>query len=134
MHELSVCLALMEQVESIARSRRATGVSRLVLDMGPLAGVEPELLKNAWPLAAAGTVAAGAGLDIRATDIVVRCTQCELESQVAANRLLCTHCGDYRTRIVSGDELVLASLELEYACATGDTPDASAADTTQTLQ
>ncbi|MDX1500259.1 MAG: hydrogenase maturation nickel metallochaperone HypA [Woeseiaceae bacterium] len=134
MHELSVCLALMEQVAAVAGLHRATGVSRIVLDVGPLAGVEPELLKKAFPLAAAGTAAAGAALDIRETDVVVRCSQCERESRATANRLLCAHCGDYRTRIVSGDELVLARVELENVRPTGDTPDASASTKSNTLQ
>ena len=59
MHELSVCLALLDQVQSIAREHAATGVERILLQVGPLSGIEPPLLKNAYPLAAAGTVAEG---------------------------------------------------------------------------
>ena len=33
--------------------------------------------------------------------------------RATANRLVCGSCGDYRTQLVSGDELLLASLELE---------------------
>ena len=29
--------------------------------------------------------------------------------------LLCSACGDYRTRVISGDELILKTLELETA-------------------
>ena len=45
----------------------------------------------------------------------VSCTACGAESEVAPNRLLCAACGGYRTRVVAGDELLLASLELEIA-------------------
>ena len=134
MHELSVCLALMQQVERIAISRSASRVAKIVLDIGPLSGVEPGLLRNAYPLAAAGTVAANAELEIRETGIVVACTQCEQESKAAPNRLLCAHCGDYRTRIISGDEMILASVELENATPLGDTPGPSSQDPFQTLQ
>lgn len=134
MHELSVCLALVAKVERIAASRRAAGVARILVDLGPLAGVEAGLMRNAWPLAAAGSVAAGADLEIRPTSIVVGCTACGRESPAAPNRLLCGHCGDYRTRIVSGDEMILASLELEGARKAGDTPLPPEPDEVQTLQ
>ena len=113
MHELSVCLALMQQVEQVCAQHGARAVERILLRVGPLSGVEPPLLERAFPLASAGTVADGAVLDIERCPVRVRCTQCEAESEVPANRLLCGRCGDYRTRLVSGDEMLLASLELE---------------------
>jgi hydrogenase nickel incorporation protein HypA/HybF len=107
MHELSVCQSLLEEVKRIARENGAGSVTRIVLKVGPLSGVEPHLLRNAYPLAAAGTVAE------ELADIVVSCSQCGAESPATVNRLLCAQCGDYRTRLVSGDEMVLQSLELD---------------------
>ena len=112
MHELSVCTALMEQVERIAREHQAGRVERIVLQVGPLSGVEPPLLKRAWPLVSIGTVAEEAELVIETAAVEVRCTQCGAVSEVAPNRLLCTACGDFRTRLVSGDEMLLANMEL----------------------
>jgi hydrogenase nickel incorporation protein HypA/HybF len=117
MHELSVCNALLDQVESIAREHLAPRVSRITLGIGPLSGVEADLLRRAFPLAAAGTVAAEAELVIEQAEIVVRCSECDAQSTVPPNRLLCTRCGDFRTRIVSGDELILRRVELENAVA-----------------
>lgn len=114
MHELSVCLSLMQQVESIARERNAQKVTRITLNIGPLSGVEPELLRHAYPLASAGTVAADAELIMQSADIVVRCSQCDSETTVAPNKLLCGSCGDFRTRVVSGDELTLLRVELDH--------------------
>ncbi len=117
MHELSVCLSLMQQVEQIASERNATRVTRITLHVGPLSGVEPDLLRHAYPLATAGTVAADAELVIETSDVVVRCSQCESETTVAANRLLCGSCGDFRTRVIAGDELTLMRVELDRAAA-----------------
>lgn len=121
MHELSVCLALLEQVQRIAAERNATSVSKVVLQIGPLSGVEAGLLRNAYPLAAAGTVAEEAELVIENAGIVVSCSECGQESPATPNRLLCAHCGGFRTRIASGDEMILKSLELENAAGPGDT-------------
>ena len=113
MHELSICHALLLQVERVAGEQGAGKVTAIVLRVGPLSGVEPELLCRAYPLAAAGTIAADARLEILKSDVLVRCSQCGHETTVTANRLLCGHCGDFRTRLVRGDEMTLQSLELE---------------------
>ena len=112
MHELSVCVAMLDQVERIAQGRPNSKVTRIVIKLGPLAGIEPELLRRSYPLAAEGTIAAQAKLQIDQAEVVVRCTQCGAESDATANRLLCGTCGDFRTRIVSGDEMLLQSVEL----------------------
>jgi hydrogenase nickel incorporation protein HypA/HybF len=72
MHELSICQSLIDQVEDIAREHGATGVERILLRIGPLSGIEPALLRNAYPLAAAGTVAESAELVIEPAPVRVR--------------------------------------------------------------
>lgn len=113
MHELSVCLSLVQQVDAIARERNAARVTRITLSIGPLSGVEPDLLEHAYPLASAGTVAAEAELVIESAEVVVRCSECESETTVTPNKLLCGSCGDFRTRVISGDELTLMRVELD---------------------
>ena len=120
MHELSVCIALLESVQAIATKHRSQAVAKIVLKIGPLSGIEPDLLRNAYPLAAAGTVAADAELLIEPDVVVVRCTECDAESVATANRLLCGQCGDYRTRLVSGDQMTLQSVELMAAAPPAD--------------
>jgi hydrogenase nickel incorporation protein HypA/HybF len=112
MHEFSVCIALMQQVERIAHEHGAARVERIILQLGPLSGVEASLLEHAWPLAASGTMAEAAELVIESAPVKVECTRCGLVSEVSTNRLVCAGCGDYRTRLVSGDEMLLAKLEL----------------------
>jgi hydrogenase nickel incorporation protein HypA/HybF len=113
MHELSVCLSLLREVERIARENNAGRVTKIAVTVGPLSGVEPDLLQNAYPLAVAGTIAEDAEFQIDVSDIIVQCSQCGAESPAKANRLLCGECGDYRTNLVSGDEMVLQRLELD---------------------
>lgn len=113
MHELSVCLALMSQVERIATEHQARRVEKIVLQIGPLSGVEPALLRNAFPLASVGTRADNADLVIEPSAIVVECTECGAKTAAKANRLICGDCGDFRTRVVSGEEMTLVSLELD---------------------
>ena len=113
MHELAICQALIDQVTELAQARNATSVSDIFVSVGPLSGVESALLQNAFPVAVAGTVADGAELHIDSLPVRVYCKDCDAESEVAANRLLCAQCGTWKTRLVSGDELLLKSVELE---------------------
>ncbi len=112
MHELSLCTALIEQVENIVRQHDAVGVDTIVLRVGPLSGIEAPLLEHAYPVAAAGTVAENARLIIESMPVRVRCSQCGAESEVEPNRLLCAMCGDFRTNLISGDEMLLTSVEI----------------------
>ena len=112
MHELSICMSLLEQVERIAQEHGAERVERILLRIGPLSGVEAPLLKNAYPLAAAGTIAEQARLEIEPAPVRVHCVDCGEESEATPNRLLCASCGSYHTRLTSGDEMLLASLEM----------------------
>jgi hydrogenase nickel incorporation protein HypA/HybF len=113
MHELSVCQALISQVDDIAKQHQATAVKTVNIRIGPLSGVEPDLLVQAFPLASAGTVAATAQLVIEKLPIRVRCETCGAETAAEMNRLVCGECGDWHTQLLSGDEMLLASVELE---------------------
>jgi hydrogenase nickel incorporation protein HypA/HybF len=113
MHELAICQALLDQVEQVVSGHAGSRVVSIEVQVGPLSGVVPELLQQAFSLARAGTAAAAAELHVSLMPIRVRCDQCGGESEASANRLLCGVCGDWRTRVISGDELVLTSLDLE---------------------
>ena len=122
MHELAICHSLMDQVESIALERNSSRVISIIVGIGALSGVESQLLKNAYPFASAGSVAEHAELIIESLPIRVRCDVCGSESEAMPNKLICKQCGDWHTKLVSGDELLLMSVELETAAA----PDAAA--------
>ncbi len=112
MHELSVCQALIRQVEIIAEQQHAVEVIAVHVRIGPLSGVEPSLLTQTYPLASAGSVAAGSDLRIETAPVRVRCQCCSAESEVAPNRLICGQCGDWHTQLISGDEMFLMRIEL----------------------
>jgi hydrogenase nickel incorporation protein HypA/HybF len=112
MHELSVCQDLLAQVERVAFEHGARAVDRIVVKVGPLSGVEVPLLEQAYTIARAGTVAEGADLVAETAPVRVACETCGAETDATVNRLVCGACGDYRTRLVSGDELILQSVEL----------------------
>jgi hydrogenase nickel incorporation protein HypA/HybF len=112
-HELAVAQALVEQVDALIDQHGATQASLIRVRIGPLAGVVPDLLATAFPLAAAGHRMQNAELQFSAAPIRVRCRTCGAESEATMSRLLCGVCGDWHTQVISGDELLLESVELE---------------------
>ena len=112
MHELAICQALLDEVERVAREQHAERVCGVRVRCGALAGVEPELLHSAYEVARAGTLAEGAALTIEDSPVRVYCPRCGNESPASAQRLVCSVCGEWRTRVVAGDELLLMSVEL----------------------
>ena len=112
MHELSLCDDLLSQVVAIAAQNKAQSVASITVRIGALAGVEPLLLDSAFDLIKAGTVAEHAQLIMESSPVTVLCRTCGAQSEVAPNRLLCNACQSHETTLLSGDELILASVAL----------------------
>lgn len=111
MHELAICQSLLAKVEEISGAHHAAPVRRIVVQIGPLSGVDPGLLRDAFTIARAGSCADIAELAVETVPVRVHCTVCGNQSTARANRLLCASCGSFRTRVVSGDELLLRRVE-----------------------
>ena len=113
MHELAVCNALLAEVDRVARSRGMHTVCEINVDVGPLSGVVPDLLRRAFEVARAGTRAEGATLILRQMGVRVCCERCNEVADATANDLCCPRCGAWDTRLLRGDELILRDVVLE---------------------
>jgi hydrogenase nickel incorporation protein HypA/HybF len=105
----------MGQLMTIAKAHHAEKVVRIIVQIGPLAGVEPLLLESAFSISRAGTLAEEAEFLTEVLPIRVLCNSCGVESEAVVNNLVCGSCGGYNTKLLSGDELILARVELENA-------------------
>lgn len=113
MHELSICQNIIAQVTQVAEQNNALSVTRIIIDLGPLSGIEAPLLQQAFPIASAGTIARDALLETHTLPIRIRCNICANENEASINQLLCRRCGSWQTTLLSGDEMLLKSIELE---------------------
>ena len=102
----------MDQIEQIALQQHASGVAKIILQIGPLSGIEPHLLKQAFSLASGGTLAEHSLLEIKPHPIEVECSECGQRTLAKPNRLVCGGCGNWKTSLISGDEMLLESVEL----------------------
>ena len=112
MHELSLCQNIIDQLQDLAQQHGAVAVARVEVQVGVLSGVEAQLLEQAFPFAAADTIAADARLVTEVVQPRVACAACGQESAASASDLRCPACGSEQTRLVRGRELILARVEL----------------------
>jgi hydrogenase nickel incorporation protein HypA/HybF len=110
MHELSIARRIVCIAEAHAEGRRVTAVE---VQVGALRQVVPSALDFAFELVAAGTNVAGAELEVEQVMPRIRCARCRFETDVSGFPLACLRCGGLDVDIVAGDELLVASVELE---------------------
>lgn len=118
MHELSIAVSLVELAEQSARAGGAVAIRSVRVRVGALSGVVVEALESAYPFASEGTMCEGATLEIDSVPARVRCRACGLEAEMeGVGPFLCPSCGEPGPEVVAGDELELATMEIE----TGET-------------
>jgi hydrogenase nickel incorporation protein HypA/HybF len=111
MHEYSIVQALVARVEDLSRQHRAQSVRRLVVRIGELSGVEPALLATAYETFRERTCCEEAELAIEPVSARWVCPACG--SAVPRESVLrCGSC-ERPARLVEGDEIVLARIEME---------------------
>jgi len=113
MHEFSIVQSLLGLIEEYARENKAKSVTKVVVSIGVLSGVEPHLLEMAFNTFKEGTVAEKAELVMEIEKLRIRCMDCGKESEKEELNALCPECGSLNTQIVGGQDMFLKSLELE---------------------
>jgi hydrogenase nickel incorporation protein HypA/HybF len=112
MHELSIALSMIDQVEQQA-STYSGGVRSIQVKVGSLSGVDVEALRFAWEIAREGTPLAATQLEIEFTPLRVRCPSCGRTRTPEIFSIACPQCPDAEQEIVAGQELELTSLEVD---------------------
>jgi hydrogenase nickel incorporation protein HypA/HybF len=111
MHEMSIAVAVVGQVEDAAHAAGVTTVRTVRLQVGELAGVVPDSLAFCFELACAGTVLEGARLETEPVAARARCEPCADEWRVGMPPdLCCPACGTAAAELLSGRELLIAGV------------------------
>jgi hydrogenase nickel incorporation protein HypA/HybF len=120
MHEMGLCEAILEAVLRRANGRAVKSV-RVRVGGHP---VNPGVIDQAFRLAAAGTAAADADIDLVMTPSTVRCRGCGAQPAVADafDLAVCSQCGGFDVEVAGIDEVVLESITLKRAPEPADGP------------
>ena len=112
MHELALAEALVRTGLRTAReAARGRRVTELHVEVGELAGVVPELLASAFPMAVAGTALEGARLRLKSIPVEFRCRRCN--RRFGKGLTSCPECRSTDVELAAGRGLNLVSLEVE---------------------
>lgn len=126
MHEGSLVERLLDQVQALASEHGDAAVRAIDVDIGPLSGVEPELVESAFARMAPERDLATTIFRIRLVPLIIRCERCAAVETLDRVEFRCPRCGHDRVSVEQGDALILQSVTLEQT-------DADQSDTEESL-
>jgi hydrogenase nickel incorporation protein HypA/HybF len=113
MHEVSLVESIVDLVVEERRKQAFSRVLSIRLTVGALGHAEPDALRFCFDAVTRGTIADGAALEIDMVAGAGWCAVCRQTVPVEERFAACPICGDGPVRLVAGDELRLAELEVE---------------------
>ncbi len=113
MHEYSIVQSLIELCEENAAVYKAVKIDKVIVKIGVLSGVEPDLLKIAFDAFKEKTICNDAELVINIQQLIIQCNECGLISKPQKIRYICKQCNSVNIKIVDGEEMYLMRLKME---------------------
>lgn len=113
MHEMSLAEGVLQLIEDARRRQPFARVRAVQLEIGALAGVEPEAMRFCFDAVTRGTVAEGARLEIRAAPGQGSCMGCGGTVEMQELYGDCPRCGSAQVQVTGGTELRVSELEVD---------------------
>lgn len=114
MHEVSLVIGLVGQLEAIAREHQARSVRRFVLQVGALSNVVPELLRDAVEVVKEDVpLIRDAECVIEEVHLRLHCRACGRTTEPESFTFGCPACGSVEVEVQEGEQLLLMQVELE---------------------
>ncbi len=113
MHEYSIVNSLIESCQEYAKNNNAAKVTKVVVKIGVMSGVEPHLLKTAFETFKENTICDGCEFVMDIQKVKVLCMECNNESELQKNEYLCQVCKSMDIKVIDGEDMFLMRLELD---------------------
>ena len=110
MRELESTQTLLKR--SLAQAGNAK-ITNIYLALGEIAELNPSLIQRHWHELSEGTPAEQAQLHFRLIQAEVQCMACFGKYHPVDGKIHCPNCGSYGAKVLSGEEFILESIELE---------------------
>lgn len=110
MHELGIMLEIIKTVESFARQNGVTKIDTLVLQIGELAPVVREFIRQCYPAAADGTLLQDTKLKIETLPGNGICKQCQKVFNILKSGGKCPECGSNVWDLLGGKEFMIKEI------------------------
>ena len=122
MHEFSFAFNIFKVAEATAIKYNAKKITEVLLEIGELTLIVPELLKRSFDMATRGSIAEGAKLTITITPGKIQCRDCSKISNVTLTRdaqltglqlFQCSHCESNNTEIIEGKKANVKNIKIQ---------------------
>ncbi len=113
MHEYSIVQSLLDSCQEYATQNDALKITKVVVKIGVMSGVEPQLLETAFDTFKEETICKEAKFVMSIQPIVILCLTCKKESTLKKLEYCCPACQSVEVDILDGEEMFLMSLEME---------------------
>lgn len=113
MHEYSIVQSLLESCEEHAQQNEAKEVTKVIVKIGVLSGVEPQLLETAFNTFKEKTICHNATFIINIQEVVILCLDCNTTSTLKKHEFSCLKCQSNHIEVKEGEDMYLMSLEME---------------------
>lgn len=124
MHEASLVQSLLAQTAAIMEQHGGRSVESIRVEVGPLSGVEPLLVKSAFERMCDSTPCRGAILTLEEVPLSARCRRCGAEFKIEAFRFVCPFCESTLLQVTKGDEFRLLDVTIREVEEDSDIADA----------
>ena len=122
MHEFAFAMSIFRVAEATAIKYKAQKITEVLLEIGELTLIVPEMLQRSFDMATRGSIAEGAKLIIQITPGKIKCRECEKISEVTLNEeaqltglqlFQCSHCLSKNTEIVEGKKANVKNIKIQ---------------------
>lgn len=113
MHEYSVVQALLTQCEEHAVANDAKKITKVVVKIGVMSGIEPYLLETAFNTFKETTVCDGGEFIMNIQPLAIECQKCKVVSELENVQYCCPKCQSIDVKVIDGEDMFLMSLEME---------------------
>ena len=113
MYEFSLAKTLSSTLQGLCKKSGWSRVRHIVLKIGGMRGVNPELMSFVFGLMSLGTPAEGANFSIMFMPVLFQCHSCGREAEGEGTEFICPLCGSRDVTLTSGLELAIELLEVE---------------------
>lgn len=115
MHEFTIMSSALKNIKVSLAEANIKLVSKIYLSVGTLSGVSIPALEYAYLSIDKDILFQNTELIINEPDIIIWCDKCNLETHILDEYVLqCPECHSYSNRIISGKELLIERVIVEY--------------------
>ena len=113
MNELVLAHSINNAILDLCKQAGFTKVRRILLKIGGMKNVNPELMNSIFSIIAKGQPTEGANLLIMTIPVTLNCYDCKRRGYREDTEFKCPSCGSRNVKLLTGLEFSVESLEVE---------------------